>query len=275
MTADEARTLLSSLPVTPVQASSLIGWEPITEELDPADDADVQQLVDTIADNARRGRKSKLVVELSGKLSVWAVPITKPISLEIRNYSPERNRTKTTMPKQAPAAEPSAPKKPDKAAIANLCDPDSYLETIRACLPEGKAQKDFPAVHIANAMANMAELLLGNHELMSGPFSDENTLTVNFIMKFAKEKDTLDCNFYPASKIKDSASQNVEDPNQGTLDQYAKEKAAKEPTPEPPIEVLALPAPEPLGLPEPVIIDAEIVETDAAEETPEPPTENL
>lgn len=294
MTVDEARSIFDLIQPVDVFSPALIGWEPLTQEFTTSDH-DVLQIVTILQENALRGRKSRIVREATGRLSVWTPPIIKPVSIEVATAKTERLprlrgyhlRSKiyhpNSMPKTStppPAKEsPRTPKKPDKLAIANLCDPDTYLEIITACLPEGKGQKDMPPAHLANAMALMAELLLGNHAIMAGPFSDENSLQVGFTLKFSKEKDTLEISYYPASKIKDSASKSVDDPNQSTLDEYAKKKAAE--TPEPPeeqpvIDVLGLPAPEPepLGLPEPTadgVIDAEVIVEGDDTETPEPP----
>lgn len=298
MTVDEARTIFDSIQPVDVFSPALIGWEPLTQEFTTSDH-DVLQIVTILQENALRGRKSRLVREATGRLSVWTPPIIKPVSIEVATTKTERLprlrgyhlRSKIynpapSMPKTSPPPTPT--RKPDKLAIANLCDPDTYLEIITACLPEGKGQKDMPPAHLANAMALMAELLLGNHAIMAGPFSDENSLQVGFTLKFSKEKDTLEISYYPASKIKDSASKSVDDPNQSTLDEYAKKKAAETPEPpqeEEPINVIGLPAPEPLGLPGPAadgVIDAEIVENDDLDirpkapaddtETPEPPS---
>jgi hypothetical protein len=290
MTPDEARRIYEPLPVIDVQDASLIGWEPLTREFNPSFDRDILELITILRENAERGRKSKLVKETTGKVSIWTPPIAKPVSLDVATYRAARlpRPRGYTLRSKIPHPVPSMPKKtdtpptrkPDKLAIANLCDPDTYLEIITACLPEGKGQKDMPPAHLANAMALMAELLLGNHAIMSGPFSDENSLQVGFTLKFSKEKDTLEISYYPGGKIKDSASKSVDDPNQSTLDEYAKKKAAE--TPEPPeeqpvIDVLGLPAPEPLGLPEPAndgIIDAEVVESDDLGILPKSPAEN-
>lgn len=296
MTAAEARLIFAALSAIDVTSPSLIGWEPLTQEFNPEIDRDVIQIVTTLAENAARGRKSKLVKEANGKLSIWTPPITKPVSLETPSYRafrmpkirgrrlhPDHSMPKTSTPPPAKESASRAPKKPDKLAIANLCDPDTYLEIITACLPEGKSLKDMPPAHLANAMALMAELLLGNHAIMAGPFSDENTLQVGFTLKFSKEKDTLEISYYPASKIKDSASKSVDDPNQSTLDEYAKKKAAEAPEPpeeQEPIDVIGLPAPEsePLGLPGPDpdndgVIDADLIDSDDLDIQPKAPDE--
>lgn len=145
-----------------------------------------------------------------------------------------------------------------RAALKNICEPESFLPIVEQCVDPGQAKKLRPH-HMANFMALSAELFLIHYDGIGTAFERNNGLEVTFKLKLAAEKDNVELAFKPVDVFKDSASAPlpIEDPNQPDL---FKKKPEKPQAPEPAVEVesvpLGLPAPV-MGLPAPELTDEE------------------
>jgi hypothetical protein len=145
-----------------------------------------------------------------------------------------------------------------RAALKNICEPESFLPIVEQCVDPEQAKKLRPH-HMANFMALAAELFLVHYDGIGTAFERNNGLEVTFKLKLAPEKDNVELAFKPVDVFKDSASAPLpmEDPNQPDL---FKKKPEKSKAPEPAVEVesvpLGLPAPV-MGLPAPELTDEE------------------
>lgn len=145
-----------------------------------------------------------------------------------------------------------------RAALKNICEPESFLPIVEQCVDPYQAKKLRPH-HMANFMALAAELFLVHYDGIGTAFERNNGLEVTFKLKLAPEKDNVELAFKPVDVFKDSASAPlpIEDPNQPELFKKKPDKASDE---KPPVEVesvpLGLPAPV-MGLPAPALTDEE------------------
>lgn len=150
-----------------------------------------------------------------------------------------------------------------RAALKNICEPESFLPIVEQCVDPEHAKKLRPH-HMANFMALAAELFLIHYDGIGTAFERNNGLEVTFKLKLAPEKDNVELAFKPVDVFKDSASAPlpIEDPDQPDL---FKKKPEKETGSVVEVEsVSLLPSPA-TGLPAP-IVEAEIVEQTRSEE---------
>ena len=145
-----------------------------------------------------------------------------------------------------------------RAALKNICEPESFLPIVEQCVDPVQAKKLRPH-HMANFMALAAELFLIHYDGIGTAFERNNGLEVTFKLKLSPEKDNVELQFKPVDVFKDSASAPlpIEDPNQPEL---FKKKPESSTTTEPAVEVesvpLGLPSPV-MGLPAPALTDEE------------------
>ena len=97
--------------------------------------------------------------------------------------------------------------------LTQVCDAESYLPIITACLDEAQVKKLKPR-HMANFMALSAELFIGNYSMIADAFERNNGLEIGFKAKLAQEKDNVEIQFKPVDVFKDSASANLPDEDQ-------------------------------------------------------------
>lgn len=148
-------------------------------------------------------------------------------------------------------------KKEQKQGKVLITDPDNYTSIVDQCLDD-KVKEVLPSGHIANALALTADLMLTNAEGIAKAYDRQNGLELKFSIKLAQEKTNTAIQFKPLPDFKDSASANLDDPNQESFDFGSGEsKEDKEP--------LRLPhAPTPKALPAPK--DDDVIDVGGGEE---------
>jgi hypothetical protein len=81
MTAEQVDAALAKLDPVHIESADLIGYELVTEDIDPADRFSVTALLYMIEDcNGRYGRKMdyKVAKDSAGKLTLWTLPPEPP-----------------------------------------------------------------------------------------------------------------------------------------------------------------------------------------------------
>ena len=112
-----------------------------------------------------------------------------------------------------------------RGAITTLCEIDSYLATVEACLTE-EQKKAFRAEHLASTLALVADLFLTHQEGIAEAFKRNNGLVVTFKVNYAPEKDTVTIEYKPVEVMKDSGSITLPEENQPELPGTERRKPA-------------------------------------------------